>query len=640
MLLMLMAVSTSLTLGTSSSTKANQQPLLEVVRLVLEGLLPGKVRRPPVSVVIDLPTDELIGAAVLVSGLSRDPMSVTVNDINDAPATIGDHSCPIFVLMHEDYAEIDRWIQVLGELARSSCLDSKMKLVLPLAVASSLRYHKTVQYFFFEHDVESTALHGWTKDGPYKICQSSDFSLCHDHRRQVSGATMKATYEFWKPFFFYDNGKGSFDGLFYRIIALAASRLNVTVDFIRNAEPGMWGSKASDGSWSGLIGMLHDGLADVSCGGMTLNAERREVVDYSINVVSLEDHLLSRRPSRYAVSWENYLNEFDRYIWLALVIVSGVTMAIFALVLAHSGTPGTGSLAVSVVLRGLVGRGTHVPACTLSTKTVIMVNLLFSTVVLISYRSCLNAFLAVVIPSFDIHDLEDVVVHEKTLTFWGGGVSENFLSSSSPGSVAWKLHQAAKGDENARFKDYSKGVENVMRDERYVMMAPPKIIGNYPCDVVKTPTQVWSRITGFTWQRGSRFAVPFDREIVRMRQDGTLDKLMGDYLSHHDEEACSDGGAASGLSFSNVFSPFAILAAGASVGIIFGFTERLAEVAKSFFTGRQLPTEAGRGGSELLRAKWNKVEAVFSAGALSRKDKMRMLENIFVADYKSRSSLT
>ena len=78
------------------------------------------------------------------------------------------------------------------------------------------------------------------------------------------------------------------------------------------------------------------------------------------------------------------------------------------------------SLPTSLVLRGLVNRGTPLVPLTLSLKT-LMVNLLFLMVIAVAYHSYLNAFLAVTIPTDSINSFEDVVANGKTLTLWGGG---------------------------------------------------------------------------------------------------------------------------------------------------------------------------------------------------------------------------
>lgn len=92
----------------------------------------------------------------------------------------------------------------------------------------------------------------------------------------------------------------------------------------------------------------------------------------------------------------------------------------FFVVLKQSGFRESLSLPTSLVLRGLVNRGTPLVPLTLSLKT-LMVNLLFLMVIAVAYHSYLSAFLAVTIPTDSINSFEDVVANGKTLTLWGGG---------------------------------------------------------------------------------------------------------------------------------------------------------------------------------------------------------------------------
>jgi len=51
---------------------------------------------------------------------------------------------------------------------------------------------------------------------------------------------------------------------------------------------GTWGRKETDGTFSGLVGMLADGLADVAVADLHQTADREEAVDSSVVIFTDE----------------------------------------------------------------------------------------------------------------------------------------------------------------------------------------------------------------------------------------------------------------------------------------------------------------------------------------------------------------
>ena len=75
---------------------------------------------------------------------------------------------------------------------------------------------------------------------------------------------------------------GQPQGLFADVLATAASALGVELVWTSPSD-GLWGSRASNGSWNGIVGMVARGEADVGA-SLGVTADRSEAVDFGVSV--------------------------------------------------------------------------------------------------------------------------------------------------------------------------------------------------------------------------------------------------------------------------------------------------------------------------------------------------------------------
>ncbi len=216
------------------------------------------------------------------------------------------------------------------------------------------------------------------------------------------------------------------------------------------SQSGSWGIPHENGTWEGMLGMVQQDKVSTAAAGFVPDTARGEYFDFSVEVMSLKYSLFTRRPTGAAVSVQNYFWEFDRYIWACVAAISLCTFASMFLVLRQDRTERKpSSKALSVVLRALVYKGTPLATSALSAKAVLMTILLLSTVLFVSYRSCLNAFLAVVIPAQRVRGLEDVLSRSAGLAMWPGFWLEKALLNSDSETERELYHKWAE-DEDAK----------------------------------------------------------------------------------------------------------------------------------------------------------------------------------------------
>ncbi|KAK6176143.1 hypothetical protein SNE40_014482 [Patella caerulea] len=121
------------------------------------------------------------------------------------------------------------------------------------------------------------------------------------------------------------SGRRRFDGFMIDII----NEISGLVGFdyrIRATPDGRYGHKLPDGTWTGMVGDILRGGADVATGPLQITLEREEAVDFSKPVLTSSSRLLVKKPE---MQWEGlgilakpFTHELWFFILLAIIIVS------------------------------------------------------------------------------------------------------------------------------------------------------------------------------------------------------------------------------------------------------------------------------------------------------------------------------
>ncbi|XP_043247563.1 ionotropic receptor 21a-like [Amphibalanus amphitrite] len=78
------------------------------------------------------------------------------------------------------------------------------------------------------------------------------------------------------------DGSTIHDGLESRLVLAFASVLNFVVNFSTPSDGGMWGGRAADGTWNGLLGDLHHDRADIGMANLFRSADKLRGIDMTV----------------------------------------------------------------------------------------------------------------------------------------------------------------------------------------------------------------------------------------------------------------------------------------------------------------------------------------------------------------------
>ncbi|GIY15427.1 glutamate receptor ionotropic, delta-1 [Caerostris darwini] len=95
-----------------------------------------------------------------------------------------------------------------------------------------------------------------------------------------------------------------------------------------------WGIQTKDNNWTGLVGMITRGEADIGLAMASITELRKQVVDFSIPYSESHITFVTHFPRTVSQSYA-YLYPFDAYIWMG-VLITFFAMSLLTFVLNES----------------------------------------------------------------------------------------------------------------------------------------------------------------------------------------------------------------------------------------------------------------------------------------------------------------
>ncbi|XP_078312839.1 putative glutamate receptor [Crassostrea virginica] len=104
------------------------------------------------------------------------------------------------------------------------------------------------------------------------------------------------------------------------ITKILSSKLNFTYRVIL-PDDGQWGILKEDGNWTGMIGMLNRREVDIAMVPLTVQEDRKRVVDFTIPFFYSNFGFIMRMPDPKTVKWRIYLDMFSSDVLLSIATV-------------------------------------------------------------------------------------------------------------------------------------------------------------------------------------------------------------------------------------------------------------------------------------------------------------------------------
>ncbi|XP_047501180.1 glutamate receptor ionotropic, kainate 4-like [Penaeus chinensis] len=198
-----------------------------------------------------------------------------------------------------------------------------------------------------------------------------------------------------------------------------------------------WGTRKPDGTWTGIVGSLVAGDADVLMGSLDLTYPRSKILDFTFALEESRFRLLLKRPNAMGNPWTGYTKEFSPGSWA--FIVMGLVVGSASLVTVAHFSPreykklqfGETSLCV---LGLLCGQGPTFNLEAISSRIVHIIIATMTQLIFFHYTSALISALATSGSPPKINSLQDILASSShTLgLIKGTSTMDEFSSTSNP----------------------------------------------------------------------------------------------------------------------------------------------------------------------------------------------------------------
>ncbi|XP_019888793.1 glutamate [NMDA] receptor subunit 1-like [Ooceraea biroi] len=121
------------------------------------------------------------------------------------------------------------------------------------------------------------------------------------------------------PFFSVENG-GTIGGFLGLLLIELSRAMNFTMEILDPVDAyGSWNQQRN--MWTGVIGQLVVGKADIGVSEFTLMPGRMDVVDFTLPLIHSRSRLYFKQPDSTDVHWSGYFQAFSSGIWIMIVTI-------------------------------------------------------------------------------------------------------------------------------------------------------------------------------------------------------------------------------------------------------------------------------------------------------------------------------
>ncbi|KAK3876189.1 hypothetical protein Pcinc_019010 [Petrolisthes cinctipes] len=384
---------------------------------------------------------------------------------------------------------------------------------------------------------------------------TSQSQLFPDKLDDLQGAGLRvSTFELAPSIMYYrtDNGTLLFRyGEDVAVVENLARALNFSLFFAEPADGEKWGRRDSEGQWTGMMGELLRGEADMGVANMYLVLRRVMLVDFTAPY-SAEISCFMARVEPPLPRWQALAFPFHPWTWLAFLvglILSGPILFLLVAASSRCGDETTSLAGLGSSWTYTFGLHFREPQAVVprmdSIRVFVFFLWLYTMILTVVYSTNLTAFLLVQKPPTSIQSIKDL--YEARLTVAAlGAVHSYALAASSDQYLQGLLDVYSVYDsKQAAFQDVLMGKAVFLQSTGFIDFHATTQYTVRGVPSVRTMKECFSPYNvAMALQQHSPLKKVFDEVILRIQQSGILKQSVSDALrlASTTKEYGGDGG--------------------------------------------------------------------------------------------------
>ncbi|XP_055783605.1 glutamate receptor 3-like isoform X3 [Salvelinus fontinalis] len=391
-----------------------------------------------------------------------------------------------------------------------------------------------------------------------------------ENRTIVVTTIMEAPYVMYKKHQMNLEGNDRYEGYCVDLAAEIAKHVGIRYKLSVVAD-GKYGARDPDTkTWNGMVGELVYGRADIAVAPLTITLVREEVIDFSKPFMSLGISIMIKKPQKSKPGVFSFLDPLAYEIWMCIVFAYiGVSVVLF---LVSRFSPYEWNLdeqdetkdpqtppdppndfgifnSLWFSLGAFMQQGCEISPRSLSGRIVGGVWWFFTLIIISSYTANLAAFLTVERMVSPIESAEDLAKQTEIAygTLDAGSTKEFFRRSKI--AVYEKMWSYMKSAEPSVFvKTTPDGVARVRKSKGKFAFLLESTMNEYieqrkPCDTMKVGGNLDSKGYGVATPKGSALRTPVNLAVLKLSEQGILDKLKNKWWYDKGECGTKDSGS-------------------------------------------------------------------------------------------------
>ena len=344
-----------------------------------------------------------------------------------------------------------------------------------------------------------------------------------------------------------------------------------------------YGSRAEDGTWTGMVGEILEGRAELAVADLTINSDREKVVDFSMPFLELGISILFVAAPSKSIDLFSFMNPFSPAVWL-LMLAGGFAVSVGLFLIARVSPFETAELDSSegespfLSLRhclwfsvaSWMQQGCDFLPRAVSTRTLASFWWFFTLIIISSYTANLAAFLTIERLELPIASVDDLVSSKIQYGALATGSTLSFFKDSE-NLLYRKVWKAMQGFEDVLVQSNTAGVEKVVAEGGKFAFFMESTSLEYQternCRLTRVGGLLDSKSYGVALAPGSALRAPVSSAIIRLKEEGVIAALKAKWWREErgggaclTEEAAAGG--VSELGLDNVGGIFLVLGLG------------------------------------------------------------------------------